>query len=473
MLDIVTMKFGGSSVANTDAITRVCEIVRQTLGRTSRHVAVVVSAMAGVTDMLQGGTIAAAEGRPEVYRPIITSLRERHHAVVEDLFWNGHDSTLESIDALLDEFERCCESIAVLGEATPRALDYTMGTGELLSSTLLAAALRQDGLPGVAVDASRIIVTDKRFQAATPQSAPTFENARQQIIPLLQEGKIPVITGFIGASADGIRTTLGRGGSDYSAALMGIALESNEVWIWTDVDGVMTADPRIIPDARSIETLSYAEVGELAFFGAKVLHPKTIRPVVEAQIPLRVKNTFNPEAPGTLILTEPRQNGSIKAVTGIPEMSLITVAGRGMIGVPGIAARTFSAVASTATSVLLISQASSEQSICFVVPKSRSEAVVAALRAEFDHEMGRGDIDLVAAKDDVSVITVVGAGMRGTPGVAGRIFTATGEHGVNVIAIAQGSSECSISLVVDGTQHTQAVSAIHALTLRQPTGRLA
>jgi aspartokinase/homoserine dehydrogenase 1 len=472
MLDIVTMKFGGSSVANTDAITRVCEIVRQAHKRDSRHVAVVVSAMSGVTDLLQEGTIAAAQGRPEVYRPIITSLREKHHAVVEDLFWNGHDTTLESIDELLDEFERCCESIAVLGEATPRALDYTMGTGELLSSILLAAALRQAGLPGVAVDASRIIVTDKRFQAATPQTAPTCEKARQQIIPLLQEEKIPVITGFIGASSDGVRTTLGRGGSDYSAALIGIALESDEVWIWTDVDGVMTADPRIIPDARSIDTLSYAEVGELAFFGAKVLHPKTIRPVIEAQIPLRVKNTFKPEAPGTLILAEPRQNGSIKAVTGIPKMSLITIAGRGMIGVPGIAARTFSAVASTATSVLLISQASSEQSICFVVPKSRSEAVVASLRAEFEHEMGRGDIDLVAAKDDVSVITVVGAGMRGTPGIAGRIFTATGEHGVNVIAIAQGSSECSISLVVDGTQHTQAVSAIHALTLRQPTGQV-
>jgi aspartate kinase len=242
-------------------------------------------------------------------------------------------------------------------------------------------------------------------------------------------------------------------------------LDSDEVWIWTDVDGVMTADPRLVSEAQSIQALSYSEVGELAFFGAKVLHPKTIRPVVEAEIPLRVKNTFNPDHPGTLILAEPQENGSIKAVTGIPDMSLITIAGRGMIGVPGIAARTFSAVASTSTSVLLISQASSEQSICFVVPRGRSGAVVNSLRGEFSQEMDRGDIDLIAAQDDVSVITVVGAGMRGTPGVAGRIFTATGDHAVNVIAIAQGSSECSISLVVDGAQHRRTLSAIHPLTL--------
>jgi aspartokinase/homoserine dehydrogenase 1 len=471
MLNTLTMKFGGTSVGGTDAIARVCDIVHQIHGRTSKHVAIVVSAMSGVTDMLQAGTIAAAAGRPDTYQPIIANLRVRHQAVVEDLFWDRHDSALEAIDELLDQYERCCESIAVLREATPRALDYTMGIGELLSSILLAAALRQAGLPGVAVDASHIIVTDNRFQSATPQAEPTLDRACQEIIPLLEAGKIPVITGFIGATPDGIRTTLGRGGSDYSAALVGLALQSDEVWIWTDVDGIMTADPRIIPGAKSIGVLSYAEVGELAFFGAKVLHPKTIRPVVEAQIPLRVKNTFNPANPGTLILTEPRQNGSIKAVTGIPEMSLITVAGRGMMGVPGIAARTFSAVASTATSVLLISQASSEQSICFVVPRSRSEAVVDSLRREFDQEMARGDIDLVSAQDNVSVITVVGAGMRGTPGIAGRIFTATGEQGVNVIAIAQGSSECSISLVVDGSQHKQAMSAIHALALQRPEAR--
>lgn len=470
MLNTLTMKFGGTSVGSTDAIARVCDIVQQAHGRTCRQLAIVVSAMNGVTDILQAGTIAAAEGRADAFQPIIASLRERHQSVVGDLFWNQHDSALQAIDELLDEYERCCESIAVLGEATPRALDYTMGIGELMSSILLAAALRQAGLPAVALDATRIIVTDQRFQAATPQAGPTLEKARQEIIPLFKAGKIPVITGFIGASADGIRTTLGRGGSDYSAALIGLALQSDEVWIWTDVDGVMTADPRIIPEARSIQALSYSEVGELAFFGAKVLHPKTIRPAVEAQIPLRVKNTFNPTNAGTLILTEPTQNGSIKAVTGIPEMSLITVAGRGMMGVPGIAARTFSAVASTATSVLLISQASSEQSICFVVARSRSDAVVESLRREFDKEMARGDIDLVAAKEDVSVITVVGAGMRGTPGIAGRIFTATGEQGVNVIAIAQGSSECSISLVVEGSEHQRAVSAIHRLTVGQAVG---
>jgi aspartate kinase len=465
MLNTLTMKFGGTSVGSTDAIAGVSEIVAQSLEKRAEQIVVVVSAMSGVTDLLQSGSLAAAEARPDVYRPIIAELRQRHHEVYDGLIGGQDASVGEGIDHLIDEYEQFCDSIAVLGEVTPRALDYTMGIGELLSSLLVAAVLRRSGLPGVAVDAVDIILTDHRHQAAAPRLGATLKRVSKAIQPMLRAGKIPVITGFIGATQDGIRTTLGRGGSDYSAALIGVALDSDEVWIWTDVDGVMTADPRLVSEAQSIQALSYSEVGELAFFGAKVLHPKTIRPVVEAEIPLRVKNTFNPDHPGTLILAEPQENGSIKAVTGIPDMSLITIAGRGMIGVPGIAARTFSAVASTSTSVLLISQASSEQSICFVVPRGRSGAVVNSLRGEFSQEMDRGDIDLIAAQDDVSVITVVGAGMRGTPGVAGRIFTATGDHAVNVIAIAQGSSECSISLVVDGAQHQRTLSAIHPLTL--------
>ena len=278
----------------------------------------------------------------------------------------------------------------------------------------------------------------------------------------------PVVTGFIAATPEGIPTTLGRGGSDYSAALIGAALPAAEVWIWTDVDGVMTADPRLVPDARTIPTFSYREVAALAYFGAKVLHPKTIRPVIERGIPLRVRNTFNSAHPGTLIVGDDlaESDGRIKAVTVIRGQHLITIEGRGMLGVPGVAARAFGAVAATDTSVLLISQSSSEQSICFVVPAEASSQVLDALHMEFAQELARRDIDRIWRTDEVVVLTVVGAGMQHTPGVAGQVFSALGEQQVNVIAIAQGSSEASISMVVEASQAVDAPLVFSALPSR-------
>jgi aspartate kinase len=270
------------------------------------------------------------------------------------------------------------------------------------------------------------------------------------------------VTGFIGATEDGVTTTLGRGGSDYSAAILGVCLGADEVWTWTDVDGVMSADPHLVPDARVIPTLSYSEVGELAYFGAKVLHPRTIRPVVEHGIPLWVKNTFNPTCPGTRIVRAPETApGTVKAVTAIEGLSMVTVEGRGMMGVPGIAARTFAAVASRGASVLMISQASSEQSISFVIPTAAAAPVIDAIEDEMALELARRDVDRVWSLDDVVIVTAVGAGMRGTPGVAHRIFGALAEKSINVIAVAQGSSECSISLVVAAADAVEAVQQIH------------
>jgi aspartate kinase len=281
---------------------------------------------------------------------------------------------------------------------------------------------------------------------------------------LLEQGIIPVVTGFIGATKDGVTTTLGRGGSDYTGAILGEALQAAEVWIWTDVDGVMTADPRIVKGAKSLPILSYKEVSELAFYGAKVIHPKTMRPCVDNNIPLRIKNTFNPNHPGTVIVPDATDsNGGIKAVTAIKNLGLITVEGKGMLGIPGIAARTFGAVAKAGHSVLLISQASSEQSICFAAPGSTTAHIIAGLEAEFADELARHDIDKIWTHEPVSIVTVVGAGMRHTPGIAGNLFTSLGQASVNVIAIAQGSSECSISVVVDETQTSTAVSEIHRL----------
>jgi aspartate kinase len=270
------------------------------------------------------------------------------------------------------------------------------------------------------------------------------------------------VTGFVGATEGGVKTTLGRGGSDFSAAILADCLDADEVWTWTDVDGVMSADPRLVPGARVIPVLSYSEVGELAYFGAKVLHPRTIRPVVERGIPLWVKNTFNATLPGTRIVAEPETApGTIKAITAIEGLSMVTVEGRGMMGVPGIAARTFAAVASQGASVLMISQASSEQSISFVIPTPTAPPVIAAIEEEMALELVRCDVDRVWSLDEVVIVTAVGAGMRGTPGVAHRIFGALAQEEINVIAIAQGSSECSISLVVEASAAADAVRKIH------------
>jgi aspartate kinase len=297
-----------------------------------------------------------------------------------------------------------------------------------------------------------------------PLADQTEERCRTILCPILESGFVVVVTGFIGATQEGIITTLGRGGSDYSAAILGRALEVEQVWIWTDVDGVMTADPRLVSNAKTINQLSYREVAELAFYGAKVLHPRTIRPIIEHDIPLWIKNTFNPHAAGTEITRQPaEENGNIKAVTAIRELSLVNVEGKGMLGVPGIAARTFGAVAREQISVLLISQASSEQSICFAVPAGSTQTVIDGLETEFEDELARRNIDRIWAQEDVAIVTVVGAGMRGTPGIAGSLFSSLGDYPVNIIAIAQGSSECSISIVVEGRDTASAEQAIHEL----------
>jgi aspartate kinase len=334
-----------------------------------------------------------------------------------------------------------------------------------MSAPLIAAALRARGIPAESIDATEIVVTTETFGNAVPLPEETRARTRARLLPLFERGIVPVVTGYIGATERGAVTTLGRGGSDYSGAIVGAALDAGEVAIYTDVDGVMTTDPRLVPDARVLPLLSYTEMSELAYFGAKVLHPRTVRPVVERKIPLRIRNTFNPSHTGTLVVgqVEPGER-AVKAVTAIHGMSMITVEGCGMIGVPGVAARTFAAVASVGANVLMISQASSEQSICFVVPSASSGAVVEALEAGLGQELARRDVDRIWARDGVVIVTAVGAGMRETPGVAAQIFSALAGQRINVVAIAQGSSECSISAVVDGQDADSAVRSLHGLT---------
>lgn len=462
-METLVMKFGGTSVGSAQAITQAAALVKKARASWG-HLVVVVSAMRGVTDALIEGARTAAQGDAETYRSIVADLRVRHTLVVAELLCDETQRTdlLKTIETYLDEYAAFCYSVHVLGEVTPRAMDTISSLGERINARVVAARLREMEVSAEAMDATELIVTDRRFQQAAPLMAPTRERVQQRLAPMLHREVVPVITGFIGATEDGVTTTLGRGGSDYSAAILGAALDATEVWTWTDVDGVLTADPRIVAEARIIPELSYSEVGELAYFGAKVLHPKTIRPVVERGIPLWVKNTFNPSCPGTRIVAEPTAtSGTVKAVTAIKGLSMVTVEGRGMMGVPGIAARTFAAVASRGANVLMISQASSEQSICFVIPTEDVPPVIRALEDELALELSRRDIDRVWSMDSVVIVSAVGAGMRGTPGVAARLFNALADRQINVIAIAQGSSECSISLVVDAEQATQAVQQIH------------
>lgn len=456
------LKFGGTSIGNPEAMRQAAEIIHAQRQNWDRII-VVVSAMSGVTNKLLACADAALAGEDQTYSTFIEELEARHKESIRALAPKEMQEDLNAnVEEKLAMLEAFCDSIQVMGEVTLRGMDTISSFGERLNAHIFSACLVKIGLRSQPVDASHVIITDDNFQNARPLVEETCVQVNQKIIPLLEDGIIPVVTGFIGATKQGTITTLGRGGSDYSASILAECLNANELWNCTDVDGVMTADPSIVSDARVISELTYDEMSEMAYFGAKVLHPKTIQPMVEKNIPLRVMNTFNPGHPGTWISSKSDQVlGRLTCVTGIPDMSLFTIEGRGMLGVPGIAARTFGAVAEKGASVLMISQSSSEQSIAFVVPASVERKVKKALENNLAEEISRGDINGVNIQSEVVIITVIASGMRRTPGVSARIFNAVGNRQINVIAIAQGSSEYSISLVVASQDAKLAIQEIH------------
>ena len=467
MPGLIVMKFGGTSVGDAPAIHRVADIVAKAHAGGDRVVAV-CSAMHAVTDLLLRGAREAAAGDEAAVGAIAAELRLRHRDTIAGLVNDPAVARAleERIEALVAEYELLCHAVRVLEEASPRARDAVASLGERMSVLLVAAALQVHGVPAEAVDATTCVVTDDRFGEAAPDMDATRARCSSVLGPLLRGPTVPVVTGFIGATPRGAITTLGRGGSDYSAAILGHVFDARSVIIWTDVPGVMTADPRVVTGARTITTLSFREVSELAYYGAKVLHPKTIRPVIERDIELWIRNTFEPGNPGTRIVSEGKPGtGTVKAVTAIPGQSMVTLEGRGMVGVRGVAGRTFGAVSAAGASAAFITQSSSEQTICFTVPSIQAGPVRESLGREFERELGRRDIDSITVRDGLVIVTVVGAGMMETPGVAGRVFTALGDAGVNVIAIAQGSSEVSISMVVAAEQADVAVRAVHQLTV--------
>lgn len=466
---LLVMKFGGTSVGSIDGLKNVLSIVEKAR-QYWEAVVVVTSAFSGVTDAILDSVRQAALGDLSCFEQTRQMLLDRHCEALQVFVNDQQQRKLaeEAIDQLISGLTNLVRAVAVLGESTPRALDAIVGYGERLAARVLTFALQASECNAVTVDATRLIVSDSQFQAAVPDFEQTDAQTNQVLQPLFAAGAVPVVTGFIAATAEGVPTTLGRGGSDYSAAILAVALKADEVWIWTDVDGVMTADPRLAADARTISELSYREVAELAYFGAKVLHPKSIRPVVEAGIKLRVLNTFNPDNNGTLITDsgEEYHNGTIiKAVTAIRSVQLITVEGRGMLGVPGVAARIFSAVATTGATVPLITEASSEQSLCFAVPSGSTRSVLDVLEKTLALEIERRNIDRIWATDEVVIVTAVCPQMRTRLGVAGKVFSVLGDSGVNVFAIAHGSSEVSISLVVSVDDLKTTISALHQLAV--------
>ncbi|HPV76069.1 MAG TPA: bifunctional aspartate kinase/homoserine dehydrogenase I, partial [Gemmatimonadaceae bacterium] len=453
-------KFGGASLFDAAAVRHAATLIAAQKGGRL----VVASAMAGVTDALLQGATRAALGDGDALCATATALRTRHLEAARVLVKDKvRRRALEAaIVDLTDELELLARGLAVLRELTPRTSDYIVARGERLSARLLASTLAELGVKSEYVDATEVVRTDDTYGGAAPDFDGTEQAARDRLAARITRGVVPVVPGFIGRSASGHVATLGRGGSDLTATLLARALKATSITLWKDVAGFLTADPRIVSDAQVIPQLTPREAAELAYYGAKVLHPRALIPLGDRNIPIRIRPFADPDFPGTEISRRRTlREYPVKAISSVSGLALLTVTGNGMLGVPGIAARTFAALHRERVSVSLISQASSEHSICFSVPESSADAARRALLAAFAEEIAHRDIDGVEVHAGVSTLAVVGMGMSGTPGIAARVFDALATGGINVVAIAQGSSELNISVVVDSRDTTAAVRRIH------------
>lgn len=451
------MKFGGTSVGDENCIGRVVSIIGH-YRNSGCELAVVVSAMSGVTDQL----VAIAEevensaDKPPI-ETTIQSLRTKHTRVLEAVAPDEFNEVSTEIDTRLENLKNILTAVHNLRELTPRSKDYIISFGERLSALIVSAALRQAGISSVALNGCEAgIITNDRHGCANvlPESD---SRIKSRVGALLQE-MVPVVMGYMGCTKEGIVTTLGRSGSDYSAAVVGAGIDADEIWIWTDVDGVMTANPRIIPDARVISDISYLEAMELSYFGAEVLHPRSIEPAMQKGIPVRVKNTFNPSAGGSCVLAyEKKDDRVVKGITYIERVSLINITGAMMIGRPGVARAIFTELAEMSVNVMMISQGSSEANISLIVDDEHLERAMSAL----SNVQKGGYVREVTYDREVVAVAVVGTGMAGTPGISGRIFTALGKAGVNLMMISQGSSEVNVSFVIAAEDGRKAVSVLH------------
>jgi aspartokinase/homoserine dehydrogenase 1 len=464
---MIVHKFGGTSVGDAERIGNVAGIIqkayREQENALNPGTVVVVSAMSGVTDQLIRSARAAARGEDSLYREIKASLLKRHLEVVENLLAQS-PARLEmggAIEDKLNELERFLRSIAMLGELTPRGQDAVVSFGEILSSKILAALLRQRGSPSEAVSATTLIVTDDHYGEAGLLFPKTRENLQACLTPLIDRGVIPVVTGFIGATADGVTTTLGRGGSDYSAAIIGAGLEADEVWIWSDVDGILTADPNIVPQARTLDQLYYKEAAELAYYGADVLHPRTIRPVIENRIPLRILNSFNPEHPGTLILPSAEADRpNFSAIISTTGLSLMAVSGQDDIWSLALAARILQNLSGAGLQVLMFSQSFSEHSLNLVVSAQDQTHCLRVLTQDFGLNCGSEPCQ-IKIKEQIGTVSVVGLSSGEKNSAVSWAYAALGKSGAQVIAVAQPASEHSVSFCIPEGQVPETVRLLH------------
>jgi aspartate kinase len=452
MLAPIVMKFGGTSMRDAETIRRSAKIALTTRGE--RPVVAVVSAMDQVTEMLLDlGDAAAKDDRAGMLR-LMSDIRVKHETAANAL----GGAAPQNVGGLLDRLDKLAAGINAVGELTARSKDHIVAFGEMLSTQLMAAAMNCTGFTGQEAG----IVTDEHFGKAAPLMELSLFQLRQTLEPILAKGQPAVVSGFIAATQHGVTTTLGRGGSDYTACIVGSALKAHEIWIWSDVDGLMSTDPRIVSAAKLLDSVTFAEAIEMGQFGAKSMHPLALEPAAENAIPVRMRNTFKPESPGTLIVPERPDASSgapVKCVLLLKNAAMISVTGAAMIGRPGTAAAVFRALADAHVNIMMISQSVSEAGISLVVAKDSAERARAVLERTL---MRAGTAKSVTLQENTAVVAAVGSGMHGTPGIAARLFGAIAKHKINVMAIAQGSSELSISLVVDAASGPDAVKALHA-----------
>ncbi len=460
MSSIQVFKFGGTSLGTPENIKLALDIVKK---RQSKLI-VVVSAMGGITDRLLDSANTAATGDLQTARATCSEFKRRHEEAIDELVKSPMRSAFlkKLADDFTTEFDAICKSLSILKEHTPRILDVSVARGERMMAQLFSAALEECDVKSAFIDATELIYLERKLGTISPDWEKSSAFCKSKIPPLFEDHDVVLVPGFIGTGPDQEIMTLGRSGTDYSATILANCIDADQVVFFKEVDGMLTTDPRFVENARVIPELHYREATELAYYGANVLHPRTIIPLLDKKIPLIVKNSFSPDFPGTTISAKVSGDSyPVKALTAIPGQALITVEGNGMIGVPGIAGRTFTTMAGGDISVSVISQASSEASICFVVPNDQANEAIDLLHDAFKYEIAHRLIDKIYAKKDLAVVAVVGMGMKGVPGIAARTFSSVSRAEINIVTIAQGSSELNISFAVEESQMQAALKALH------------
>lgn len=452
------LKFGGSSVANAESIEKVVSIVVQRIK--DERTVLVVSALGGITDLLLNSGMIAASGDAK-YKSSLKSIRTRHEEIIEALIPQSFQSEIgASVQKELDDLEDIYHGIFLLKEFSPITKDRIAGYGELLSSLIIAQKFASIGVDAEWKDARELIVTDDNYTNASVNYSLTNDNIAQYFKE--HNKQLTIIPGFIAADINGKTTTLGRGGSDYTAAIIAAAVNASKLEIWTDVAGIMTADPRIVKTAKAIDSISYREAMELSHFGAKVIYPPTVQPVMNKGIPVWIKNTFEPEAYGTSIENNVNVSGSIiRGISSISEVALLSLEGSGMVGIPGFSKRLFEALANRKINVIVITQSSSEHSICVGIDRNNARVAKQAVDSAFLYEIETGKVEPLAVEDDLSIVALVGDNMKNHTGISGKMFGALGRNGVNIRGIAQGSSERNISAIIQQIDVKKAVNVLH------------